>query len=501
MKETSKQALARWERIHKSQSKATPIQFDESPADKLKRKEKLLANWEAFMQYYFPAWTPAPFAPFHLRYAKAILSRKYINISREFARDHAKTTFTQMMVIYLALKKDFKTCLWVSKSYDAAEEMLEAVKNQFTDNERLINDFGLQKSLGAWESGKFTLKNGVSFRALGRGQSPRGTKNDESRPDLIVCDDLDDDELVRSSEQLQKAHEWMMGALFASMSIGGFKRFIVLNNRIAEDSLMGRFITVSQNHERINILDDNGDPSWKQRFSLEECNHMIDTLGTHLAQREYFNNPIIPGTVFKKEWIQYKKMDPIKSYNYLVAYLDPSFSDKKNSDHKSWLLIGMKNAEVHILKAYCGVGSIEDMIGWGYEIDSLVKGSGGACQMWMEEVFLQSLLFKDFAAQAIKRGYPLSLKGDKRKKPDKDSRIMATSGEFERGMVYFNEKEKENHHMMRLVEQFLLFHMGSTKNKKDGPDSYEGGRFKLQELITSGGQATTGARTQHDKRY
>lgn len=501
MKESKIQALRRWERTRNAARKGVSVDTTESAAARSARVGKLLANWEAFMQYYFPHWTPAPFAAFHRRYARAILDRKVINISREFARDHAKTTFTQMMVIYLSLKEESYTLLWVSKSYDAAEEMLAAVKKQYESNERLIHDFGSQKNLGEWENGKFTLKNGCSFRALGRGQSPRGTKNDEKRPDIIICDDLDDDELVRSAEQLQKAWEWMMGALFASMSIGGFKRFIVLNNRIAEDSLMGRFIEKSQDHERINILDGKGQPSWKERFTLEECQHMIDTLGTHLSQREYFNNPIIPGTVFKKDWIQWKRMDTLRSYPYLVAYLDPSFSDKKNSDHKSWILLGLHRGEVHILKAYCGLASIEDMVGWGYEIDAHAKKESGAVQLWMEEVFLQSLLYKDFAAQAEKRGYPLGLHGDTRKKPDKDARIMATSGEFERGMVYFNLAEKENHHMQRLVEQFLLFQMGNTKVKKDGPDAYEGARFKLQELVTSAIPATVGDRTPHKKRF
>lgn len=501
MAETNKQALERWQRLRKQIRSSTEIDVSETGAMKSQRVQKLLGDWQAFMKYYFPHWAGSDFAAFHKRYAKVILDREKINISREWARDHAKTTFTQMMVIYLAIKGDFRNCLWVSKSYDAAEEMLMAIKIQFESNERLIHDFGSMKTPGQWENGKFTLRSDVSFRALGRGQSPRGTKQGEARPDLIICDDLDDDELVRSPEQLQKAWEWMMGALFASMSIGGFKRFIVLNNRIAEDSLMGRFIEKSQNHERINILDSKSQPSWKERFTLAECQHMIDSLGTHLAQREYFNNPVIPGTVFKKDWIQYKRMESLSKYLYLVAYLDPSFSDKKHADHKSWLLLGLWRGEVHVLKAFCGVASIEDMVTWGYELDHLVKKAGAACVFYMEEVFLQSLLYKEFAAAAEKRGYSLSLRGDTRKKPDKDARIAAQSGEFERGMVYFNEAERENRHMQTLIEEFLLFKPGNTRIKKDGPDAYEGGRFKLQEMITSAGPVATGIRAPHEKRY
>ena len=101
--------------------------------------------------------------------------------------------------------------------------------------------------------------------------------------------------------------------------------------------------------------------------------------------------------------------------------------------------------------------------------------------MWMEEVFLQDLLYKDFAEVAKTKG-PLPLQGDTRKKPDKDSRIESISGYFERGNVIFNEDEKESHHMLELHEQFFAFEPG-VKTKKDGPDAMEGGMWKLNQMI------------------
>jgi predicted phage terminase large subunit-like protein len=124
------------------------------------------------------------------------------------------------------------------------------------------------------------------------------------------------------------------------------------------------------------------------------------------------------------------------------------------------------------------------MIGWNYEIYNYVRQRNGVVRMYMEQVFLQDLLFKDFADEAINYGYPLPLMGDTRKKPDKDTRIEALTFIFEKGNVIFNEEEKDNHHMKRLIDQFLFFQKGARKIHKDGPDAFEGAREKLLNIIT-----------------
>jgi hypothetical protein len=119
----------------------------------------------------------------------------------------------------------------------------------------------------------------------------------------------------------------------------------------------------------------------------------------------------------------------------------------------------------------------------------------------MEEVFLQDLLYKDFNAAAKLKGWPLPVQGDTRKKPDKDARISSLAGYFERGNWYFNELEKENHHMVNLIYQFTSFQPGHTGIKKDGPDSCEGGVHKIFERIHSEGEATAGTRKKSKYAY
>ena len=74
----------------------------------------------------------------------------------------------------------------------------------FEANQRIMNDYGVQEKPGKWEIGEFTTAGGCAFRALGAGQSPRGTRNEAARPDFILIDDIDTDEETRNPERIQK---------------------------------------------------------------------------------------------------------------------------------------------------------------------------------------------------------------------------------------------------------------------------------------------------------
>lgn len=485
--------------------------LNESPEQREKRIVHLLNNWQEFMKYYFPKLCKSDFAPFQIRGINAALKfkRKKSVFAWMCSRALAKTTVWQMAGIYLncrairGMDHGYKTCIWWSKTAVLAIDSLRLIRGAYEYNDDLIRDFGkFRTETSIWTDEKFVTSQGITWKAIGKGQSPRGTKDEDAiRPDLIIGDDFDDDVEVLNEQRLDKSYNWAMGALWPTMDISTEGLFVVLNNLIGEDSLMARFWQIADYKEKVNLLDENGVPSWPQRHELTDCQQMISKMGTLLAQREYFNNPVTEGKVFRKEWIRYKKMEDLRAYQALVAYLDPSFSAKKNADHKSWVLMGLLNGEIHVVKAYCDRATIESMVAWGYEIEDYCKRLNGSPQLWMEEVFFQSILYKDFNAAAKTKGYSLPLRGDTRKKPDKDQRIMSLAGYFERGQWYFNEAERSNHHMENLIFQFTSYQPGHTGIKKDGPDACEGGEKKLIEVLGASQGSTHGARRRPKNMY
>ena len=124
---------------------------------------------------------------------------------RAWSRELAKTARTMMEVTKLSLTGEISNVLYISNSYENAERLLTPVMITLESNPRIINDYGVQQKPGDWESGEFTTTGGCSFRALGAGQSPRGTRNEAARPDFIVFDDIDTDKDVRNPRYNQEA--------------------------------------------------------------------------------------------------------------------------------------------------------------------------------------------------------------------------------------------------------------------------------------------------------
>jgi hypothetical protein len=54
------------------------------------------------------------------------------------------------------------------------------------------------------------LANGVCIQAFGRGQALRGVKHLDMRPDFCFCDDLEEEEHIRTAEARQETLRWFM---------------------------------------------------------------------------------------------------------------------------------------------------------------------------------------------------------------------------------------------------------------------------------------------------
>ena len=61
--------------------------------------------------------------------------------------------------------------------------------------------------------------------------------------------------------------------------------------------------------------------------------------------KEMMHNPIIDGSIFRHEWIKYKRMPKLTRYDALVCYTDPSWKSTTANDYKAcrlcwkWALI------------------------------------------------------------------------------------------------------------------------------------------------------------------
>ena len=119
------------------------------------------------------------------------------------------------------------------------------------------------------------------------------------------------------------------------------------------------------------------------------------------------------------------------------------------------------------------------MIAWHYDIMNYVAGRVPV-MYYMESNFMQDLMLDEFTKIGNTLGHHVPIRGDNRKKPDKFARIEAMQPLFERGLVIFNEKEKDSPGMKTLEEQLLLFERGS-RSHDDAPDALESAIWMLSQ--------------------
>ncbi|MBO7438256.1 MAG: phage terminase large subunit [Bacteroidales bacterium] len=483
-----KKAYDRWQ-LHKDEiAAATSVQHADTPEERKARICRLRRDYNAFVEYYFPHYVvnaqtgkATKCAPFHVRAAKTILKNPNLKAAFVWARGHAKSTHMDIFIPLWLLAQEqppLHTMVLVSKSEDMAKTLLSDIQAELESNQRYIDDYGLQRSDGDWQDGEFVTKSGAAFFARGRGQSPRGLRYKANRPDYVVIDDIDDDELCRNEKRVSDTLKWVKEALFGALD-GGRGRFIIVGNLIAKNSvLQGIVDTPGVQTIQVNVYDKDGNPSWADKYTPEEIAEARSFMGERSFQKEMMNNPIIDGSVFKQSDITFGKMLPLHRYRQLVCYTDPSFKSSATADYKATALVGITpDGYFHVIKMYAAQTTVGEMVNWHYDIDKFISGKA-AVTYYMEANFMQDLMLDEFRKAGESYGKHIPIVGDKRQKGEKFARIEAMQPLFERGLVILNEAEQNAPGMKVLQEQLLMFAHGSGAHD-DAPDAVESAVWML----------------------
>ena len=482
-------AQERWKQHCETVQSATAVNINETQAQRLARIRRLRSDYAAFVDYYFPHWTvnpetgkATPCAPFHVSAANAILKDRNIKAAFQWHRGAAKSTNMDVFVpMWLMAQehREINVMVLVGKSEDNAKTLLGDIQAELQYNQRYIHDFGEQYNVGSWEEGEFVTRSEVAFFARGRGQSPRGLRYRSHRPDYVIIDDLDDDELVESPDRVNKLFDWLRSALFGTLD-GGRGRFIMVGNLIAKNSVLARWCDIKSVHvTHVNIYDNRGNVSWAAKWTPQEVKDIEAVVGYRAFQKEYMNNPIIEGAIFRNEWIRWGKRPAWSKFSEIVLYIDPSFKGSTKNDYKAAKLWGKAGTTLYHLRAFVRQSSVAEMVRWCYDLYEWTREQGIAVRWYMEANFMQDTILDEFRREGELRSYQLPITGDKRKKPDKFQRVEAISPLWERGFVVYDETQRDDPDMLAGIDQTLAFEKG-MRGHDDAPDADEGAIWMLQ---------------------
>jgi predicted phage terminase large subunit-like protein len=490
--------LAQCRFIQQQTENSRPV--DESPAERGARIAQLSASFEAFAKYYFPHYIRGEFGWFHKEAAKKITDNKNCFAVLEWAREHAKSVFAVvLMPLFLKARGELTGMVLASSNEVKARGLLADLQAELENNALYIEDFGEQMSYGNWQEQHFITKDGVGFWAFGRGQSPRGIRVGEKRPNLAVIDDIDDKMLVKNPARVQETVNWIKEDLVGALAISG-SRVIVAGNRIHKASTLAYLVgDIEANdpknkgiihikvyafekgakHEKAMPDEKGARPAWQYHKAADLIARM-EMIGHRAAMREYFHEHSEQGLIFQDEWIQWKPPLSLEKYDGIVIYCDPSFKDTAKSDYKAIVAVGKIGLQYHILQAWVRQASVGAMVDSFYDFHEVF---GKKAYYYMEANMLQDLLLKDFDTEAQNRGYHVPLRADKEKKENKAMRIENLSPLFERGHIFFSSEQRGSADMQNLKQQLLGF--GDASMKDDAPDALEGAISKLNKKFTN----------------
>lgn len=508
VKITDRQALSGWEAYRLNLERQTSTDPLEDEYSRKKRVAALEADPEKWFAYYFPNYYTSEPAPFQKAATKRLLKNGRWYEVRAWSRELAKTARAMMEFLYLAMTGKIKNMLLVSNTFDNAVDLLTPFRINLESNNRLINDYGEQQTPGAWEAHRFVIRLGCSFRAIGAGQSPRGTRNEEARPDSILIDDIDTDEETRNKKRIDIKWKWIEKALIPTVSVSGKVRILFNGNIIAKYCCITKAMEKADHVDIVNIRDKNGKSTWPTKNSEADIDYILSKISFASAQQEYFNNPVSEGTVFKE--ITWGGVPKLSDFRFLVAYGDPAPSNKENkpgSSFKALPLLGEKDGIFYVITCFLEQVQNSRFVTWYWDMNAYVK-ERPQVYYYIENNSLQDPFYEQvfvplFTAESLRQGFMVNVIPDGRKKPEKFVRIEGNLEPLNRtGRLIFNQAEKNNPHMQRLKDQFEAVEPGLSV-PSDGPDAVEGGVWIIQtkNITLSGSSVKVGAKHFNKKRF
>lgn len=159
-------------------------------------------------------------------------------------RGHAKSTaITHSYTLASVLFRKARYVIIISDTEEQAIQFLGDIKLELIENEDLINLFGVKRIIKDTEKVIIVqFDDGSHFRidAKGSEQKIRGRKWRGMRPDLIIGDDLENDEIVLNEERRDKFRRWFYNALLPAG--GDDCKIRIVGTILHMDSLLERLM-------------------------------------------------------------------------------------------------------------------------------------------------------------------------------------------------------------------------------------------------------------------
>jgi|GEM_PF-113625 predicted phage terminase large subunit-like protein len=403
-----------------------------------------------FFSIYFPHYVKYETAEFHKELFSLTEDETIRTIVVEAFRGSGKTTIMGMSYSIWAILgiQKRKFVLILAQTEAQARQYLANIKKELEANELLREDLGpFEEPNDEWRAISIVLpRYGARIMVASIDKPVRGIRHGQHRPQIIICDDLEDLDTVKTRESRDKVYNWLMGDV---IPLGDKDTMlIVIGTRLHEDSILmrlrkelreGRMNGIAKSYP---LLQENGITVWPGKYKTADDIEMLKkSLPSSQAwEREYLLRIIASDEqVVRPEWIHYydelPPNVPESKFRYAATGVDPAISEETTADFTaavSGRIYGRKNN----LRMYILPSPINERMDFPKSLErikslSRALGNGSSTALWIEGVAFQKALIEQLRSD----GYPA--KEFKPQGQDKHARLSLASNAIQTGKVLF----------------------------------------------------------------
>ena len=426
-----------------------------------KRRRVCSRSFRKFIEFYLPHLMSAKTPPFHFEMMDLMEKLVIEGVSPErlerllfiAPRGFAKSTLCSVMFpLWLALFNKRHDIFLVSATISLAMEQMRKIRNEIEGNQTILDDFGELKS-DKWTENTLILANRVVIRAKGRGFQIRGF-----RPDAIICDDLEDEEVIYSKEQRDKLEVWFLRTLLPALKPGQFVLYV--GTKLHQFSLINKLQEKEEFTSRLYRALVDEQSIWEDLWPTDRLNKLRRELGEYAFQAEYQNNPIS----LEEQPVKPYMIDGIKipgEPEFSCLAIDPAISEKEGSDYRAFTIFARTPDGFREIFSERGKWGIEEQIDRAIDLYERFKPSRVIIEAVAFQKVYKPLLLKRSREKKI--WIPVSEAelgtGDDKRPRDKFTRLLSVVHLFEQQLVQVTNPD--------LREELLAFPHGDHDDLVD----------------------------------
>jgi hypothetical protein len=304
--------------------KLNPIQ-----AEKEKIKQVLsnaLSSTTACGSFFLQHRITRPYSAIHYEIEKILVDDRIKQGAIIAPRGTGKTTnclITEPLRRILLADKKF--IMNVSATSTLAQAHSEGLKREVLSNE-IVRQYWPNLKSSNFTKDCWVTSLGTMVMPRGAGQQVRGSLTAEgARPDLIICDDLETSEGVRSDEQRLKLKDWFFSDLYYSVDRSSDNwKILVIGTLLHDDSLLQNLVNDPEwTTITLSICDEDLKSNWKEFLSdekVKEIHAYFKSQGNlDIFYREYMGLPMsTEDAVFMEDMFKYYDYEMIKNEQFIV---------------------------------------------------------------------------------------------------------------------------------------------------------------------------------------